>query len=353
MSLTEGLRDARPLDADEPVDGPTLANYCVGQSNRLAHWACRRAVRRSGAAYNPLFLYGPSGTGKSHLLAAIAQRLADREPQRLVEAMTGQQFAESYIRAAESDDLESFRAWFRGLDVLLIDDLEHVTRKVRTQEELYHTVNRLLEAGGRVVATARVSPRALPKLDPRLASRFMGGLQVKLDPPGPDLRVRILQAEARRRSVPLSAAAARLLATRLPGTARDLQGALNRLQLLAKVEGRTLGRATVEELLAEQAPDEPSSGLLEQIVHTVMRRYKLRLGHLQSKRRNRAVTLPRQLCMYLARDMTSLSLQEIGAYFGGRDHTTVLHACRKIQHLVEGDASIAGTVQEVRSDLQR
>lgn len=338
--------------AAAPPERPSLEEFLVGDSNRLAWAVCRAVVERPGILYNPLFLYGPPGTGKSHLLWATAAALAAAHPDLAVEATTAQLFAESYIRAAEADELPSFRTCFRNMDGLLVDDLEHLAGKPRSQEELFYTVNELLDTQRQVVVTARTGPAALAGFSAAFKSRLQWGVVVRLDQPDTRLRLALLEAEAKRRSWRLPRPVLALLAERLAGNAREIRGAIVRLQADERLAGRPLTRGRVEAILNDILPTE-SMSLLERIAHSVMERFRLRLSHLQSKRRNRSVTRPRQVCMFLARQLTPLSLQEIGAYFGGRDHSTVLHSCRKIEQLASRDPALAGMLREIQSELRR
>ena len=333
-------------------EAPRLDDFLVGESNALAHSACRAVLKAPGALYNPLFIHGAPGTGKTHLAAALARHLEEKHRDLQVEYIAAEGFVQSYMRAAQSDELAGFRHCFRNVDCLLVDDVAYLAGKRRSEEEFFHTIDTLLADERQVVLTARTAPRLLAGLDDRLISRFQGGLVVQIDPPDYDLRRRILKAEVKARSWRLSPASLDLLAERLPANARELRGAVIRLQADERVSGRTPTRRVIEGALDDARGGEQTS-MLERIVHAVLRRFNLRLRQLQSKKRSRAVTLPRHMAMYLTRELTDLSLEEIGSYFGGRDHSTVLHACRKMERLADEDTTIASTLREIKGHLQR
>ena len=329
----------------------TLDGFIVGPSNRLAAAACMSVCQGEVEHYNPLFIHGPVGCGKTHLLVGTCLELRQRYPEQWTELLTAERFVQAFIQAHESSTFDRFRRTVRQVDNLLVDDVQFLAGKDRTQEELFHTFNDLFNTGRRLILSASASPREMKGLEERLRSRFEWGLVARIDPPQYETRVRIVQQAARDRGRPLPDEVVNGLAEQLCGGVRELEGAVTRLLGVAELTGRRIDRELAGEVLADTVTPEHQPGL-EQIVKVVQKRYDMRLSQLQSKRRSRHIVLPRQICMYLARQMTDLSLEDIGTYFGGRDHTTVMHACRKIERQMHEDAALARTVREIRASVQ-
>ena len=329
----------------------SLARFIVGPSNRLAHAACMSVCQGNADHYNPLFLHGPVGCGKTHLLVGTCLELRRRHPNQWTELVPAERFVQAYIHAEETQSLETFRRAVRGVDNLLIDDVQFLARKDRSQEEFFHTFNELFNAGRRVLIGASQPPRELAGFEERLLSRFEWGLVARIDLPEYETRVRIVHAAARQRGSELPDDVMIWLAEELRGGVRELEGAVTHLTGVAELTDQLVTLKLAREALADTiAPDrEPG---LEDIVKAVLDHFGMRLSQLQSKRRSRHIVLPRQVCMFLARRMTKLSLEDIGTYFGGRDHTTVMHACRKIEQQVHSDAALARTVREIRDNAQ-
>lgn len=344
-------KSSRADGTGRDAQAATFDTFLFGPSNELPGGACHAVVASPGGTYNPLFLYGPPGTGKTHLLEATAGGLRARglDP---IEVTTGQQFSENYVRATEADDLPGFRAYMRSVQALFLDDIDRMAGKQRSLEELLHTIDALLEQDRQIMVTARSAPAMLKALPARLRSRLQAGLTAALLLPEQPLRAKLIRDEADRLAWRVPEGVIDLLAERLGGNARQLRGAVARLQMDERLAGRSVTRRAVQRVLADSVEPDPAT-LLEEITRRVLARYKLRLSQLQSKRRSRSIALPRQICMFLARELTPLSLTEIGAYFGGRDHSTVLHACRKIGQMVADDASVSSVVREIQNDLQQ
>ena len=297
--------------------------------------------------YNPLFIHGPVGCGKTHLLVGTCLELRRRHPEQWTELLPAERFVQSYIQAEEANALDTFRRLVRGVDNLLIDDVQFLAGKDRSQEEFFHTFNELFNAGRRVVLSASVPPRELGGFEERLLSRFEWGLVARIDGPEYETRVRIVHAAARQRGTDLPEEVMTWLAEELRGGVRELEGAVTRLIGVAELTHQPVTLDLARDALADSITPDRKPGL-EDIVKAVLDRFSMRLSQLQSKRRSRHIVVPRQICMFLARRMTELSLEDIGTYFGGRDHTTVMHACRKIEQEMQRDAALARTIREIR-----
>ena len=328
-----------------------LDRFVVGASNRLAHAACQSVCQGDTDHYNPVFIHGPVGCGKTHLLVGTCLELRKRCPEQWTELVPAERFVQAYIQADETNSFDSLRRMVRQVDNLLIDDVQFMAGKDRTQEEFFHTFNDLFNAGRRLMISASAPPRELSGFEERLLSRFEWGLVARIDPPQYETRVRLIHSAARDRGKELPDEVVLWLAEELCGGVRELEGAVTRLLGVSELTGQALTIALAVDTLADTLAPERKPGL-EQIVKVVLKRFDMRLSQLQSKRRSRHIVLPRQICMFLARKMTDLSLEDIGTYFGGRDHTTVMHACRKIEHAMQQDAALARTVREIRTHAQ-
>jgi len=335
----------------------TFDNFVVAPSNRLAHAGCSAACEAPGRAYNPLFLHGTVGLGKSHLLQAICHRLLLRQENIKILYLSCESFVNQFIASVERGELEQFRYRYRHVDVLVIDDIHFLADKERTQEEFFHTFNTLYQSQRQVILSCDSLPHEIPHLEERLVSRFKWGLVARLDKPSFETRVAIVTKKARLRGVELTEEVIRLIARTIDTNVRELEGAVTRVSAQAQLTGTTITLDTAREVLIDSLPQRPREITVPEIITAVVRRFSIRVADLQSKRRNKSIAVPRQIAMYLSRRMTKLSLQEIGGYFGGRDHTTVLHANRKIEELAKSDAEIKeavdGLTEEVASSGAR
>ena len=325
----------------------TFDNFIVAPSNRLAHAACVAACEAPGKAYNPLFLHGTVGLGKSHLLQAICHRLLSRQADRKILYLSCESFINHFIASVERRELEQFRHRYRHLDVLVIDDVHFMAEKERTQEEFFHTFNALFQAQGQVVLSSDSPPQNIPHLEERLVSRFKWGLVARLDRPSFETRVAIVTRKARMRGVELPDDVARYVARVIDTNVRELEGAVTRVTAHANLAGAPVTVEMAQSVLADSLPSAPREVTVPDIINAVTRHYGVRVSELQGKKRNKSIALPRQICMHLARQLTKLSLEEIGGYFGGRDHTTVLHADRKIENELKADTKLRGTVDKL------
>jgi chromosomal replication initiator protein len=293
-----------------------------------------------GSSYNPLLLYGGVGLGKTHLMHAVGNAIADRHPELKVAYMYSQRFMEDMVRAIEQGAMADFTQYYRSVDVLLMDDIQFLAKGSKSQEEFFHVFNRLQEDGRQIVLTCDRYPKEIQGLEERLESRFVWGMTAAVEPPELETRVAILLKKAEREEVYIPSDAAFFIAERVQSNVRELEGALRRVIANARFTGRPISidqvKAALRDLIAIQARQVG----IDNIQRTVADYYKLRLGDLLSKKRSRSVARPRQLAMALSKELTNHSLPEIGDAFGGRDHTTVLHACRKIEELKEMNPEI-------------
>ncbi|HBH26192.1 MAG TPA: chromosomal replication initiator protein DnaA [Rhodospirillaceae bacterium] len=339
---------ASPLDARF-----TFGSFVVGKPNALAHAAARRVVESAGVPFNPLFLYGGVGLGKTHLLHAIAHALEAQAPDKVVMYLSAERFMYQFVRALRAGDAMAFKEALRSVDVLLLDDIQFIAGKESTQEEFFHSFNALVDHNKQIIISADRAPGDLQGLDERLRSRLAWGLVADLQPTTYDLRLGILRAKraqlGQEGGVP--DAVLEYLATKITSNIRELEGALNRLVAHAEVTKTDVTLETTAEVLGDLLRSNDRRVTIDEIQRKVAEHYALRLPDMHSARRARAVARPRQIAMYLAKQLTPRSLPEIGRKFGGRDHTTVMHAVRKIEELMEADAQIAQDVDLLRRAL--
>ncbi len=329
----------------------TFSNFVVGPSNQFAHAASLAVANLPAQAYNPLFLYGGSGLGKTHLLVAIAHHLTHRDASRRVRYRTAERFVHELALAARDNHMTAFRNRYRQLDVLLMDDVHVLTGKERSQEEFFHTFNALYEGGKQVVVSSNRLPEALTPLHERLCSRLGAGLTASLQPPDLDTRVAILNHKARERGLPLTAEVAMLLAARLSTGVRQLEEGLTRIGAYASLHGQAITPELAATVLQQMLDECQETLSVQRIQQAVAAHFGLRPGVLTSNNRTRAITFPRQVAMFLCREMLDISLPEIGRLFGGKDHTTVLHACTKIARQARSDEQTAHLLWQLRQTL--
>jgi chromosomal replication initiator protein len=329
-------RTARTGTAVGPLGNPKLTfdQFVIGDSNRLAHAAALTVAEMPSQAYNPLFLCGPPGVGKTHLLSSIANLLLSHNPELSVRCTTGEAFTNEFLGALGGGDTEPFKARFRDVDVLLVDDIQFLERKVRTEEEFFHTFNALHDGGRQIVLTSDRPPHDLQALEDRLRERFQAGLVADIAPPDRCTRLAILRKRAAHDDVELDEERALdVIAERVHTNVRALEGALIRVVAFSSLTGRPLTAQLAEEVLVGLYPSGGQPGgshrTVTQIQHATCELFDLSSDELLSPGRNQRVAWPRQLAMYLARELTGESLPAIGRQFGGRDHTTVMHACRR------------------------
>jgi chromosomal replication initiator protein len=310
-------------------------NFVEGKSNQLGLAAAKQVSDNPGAAYNPLFLYGGTGLGKTHLLHAVGNAIVDNNPNAKVIYMHSERFVQDMVKALQNNAIEEFKRYYRSVDALLIDDIQFFANKERSQEEFFHTFNALLEGNQQIILTSDRYPKEINGVEDRLKSRFGWGLTVAIEPPELETRVAILMKKAEDHQIHLADEVAFFIAKRLRSNVRELEGALNRVIANANFTGRPITIDFVREALRDLLALQEKLVTIDNIQKTVAEYYKIKMADLLSKRRSRSVARPRQLAMALAKELTNHSLPEIGDAFGGRDHTTVLHACRKIEQLRE------------------
>lgn len=331
--------------------GFTFKSFVEGKSNQLGLAAATQVAENPGGSYNPLFIYGGVGLGKTHLMHAVGNALLQRKPNAKVVYLHSERFVADMVKALQLNAINDFKRYYRSVDALLIDDIQFFAGKERSQEEFFHTFNALLEGGQQIILTCDRYPKEINGLEERLKSRFGWGLTVAIEPPELETRVAILKKKADQAQMLLPNDAAFFIAQRIRSNVRELEGTLKRViahaQFTAKPISIDLVREALKDLLALQ--DRLVS--IDNIQRVVAEYYKIKVSDLHSKRRSRSVARPRQVAMYLAKDLTNHSLPEIGESFGGRDHTTVLHACRKIKELLDEDADIAEDVKNLLRTL--
>jgi chromosomal replication initiator protein len=327
----------------------SFKNFVQGKSNELAYAAAQQVAKKPGAAYNPLVIYGSTGLGKTHLLHAAGNLLFKRNRDSKVIYLGSEQFVSEMISTLRGNRIEEFKQRYRTAGALLIDDVQFFAGKDRTQEEFFHTFNALLDSQQQIILTCDRYPKEVDGIEARLRSRFGWGLTVSIEPPDFETRVAILMNKAQERDLLLEESVAYLIARRVRSHVRDLEGALNTLFANARFTGRPITAPFTQEVLRELFHVHDRLMTIENIQKAVAEYYKLRVSDLLSRRRPRTIARPRQMAMALCKELTDHSLPEIGNAFGGRDHTTVLHACRKIEELCDTD----GRIREDKAKLVR
>jgi chromosomal replication initiator protein len=327
----------------------SFASFVEGKSNQLAKAAALQVAENPGRAYNPLFLYGGVGLGKTHLMHAVAHHIRHRDGEARIAYVHSERFVGDMVRALQHNSMNEFKTAYRSLDALLIDDIQFFAGKERSQEEFFHTFNELLEGQHQVILTCDRYPKEVEGLEERLKSRFGWGLTVAIEPPELETCVAILMTKAQANAVQLPEEVAFFIAKRIRSNVRELEGALRRVIANSRFTGRAITLEFTKEALRDLLSLQAKLVTVENIQKTVADYYKVRLADLLSKRRSRSVARPRQVAMALAKELTSHSLPEIGDAFGGRDHTTVMHACKRIKELRD----IEQRVREDYSNLLR
>ena len=363
-----GTEPVAPMDAPRPASVESEANgkeigapldprfrfenFVVGKPNELAFAAARRVGEAQSVPFNPLFLYGGVGLGKTHLMHAIAWHIRKTNPDRRVIYLSAEKFMYQFIRAMRYKDTMAFKEQFRSVDVLMIDDVQFFSGKDNTQEEFFHTFNALVDQNRQIVISADKSPNDLEGMEDRMKSRLGWGLVADIHPTIYELRLGILQSKAERMEVEVPIKVLEFLAHKITSNVRELEGALNRLVAYANLVGRPITLDNTQEVLHDILRANDRRVTIEEIQKRVAEHYNIRLGEMYSARRSRAIARPRQVAMYLAKQLTARSLPEIGRKFGGRDHTTVMHAVRKIDELCALDSTFSEDVELLRRMLE-
>ena len=324
----------------------------VGKPNELAFAAARRVAESETVPFNPLFLYGGVGLGKTHLMHAIAWNLREKHPQRRVLYMSAEKFMYQFIRALRFKDTVAFKDQFRSVDVLMIDDVQFISGKDSTQEEFFHTFNALVDQNRQVIISADKSPNDLDGLEERLRSRLGWGLVADIHPTTYELRLGILQSKAERVVTAIPPKVLEFLAHKISSNVRELEGALNRIVAHSDLVGRAVTLETTQEVLHDLLKANDRRITIEEIQRKVASHFNIRIADMHSARRSRSIARPRQIAMYLAKQLTQRSLPEIGRKFGGRDHTTVMHAVKKVDELRAADRHFDEDVDMLRRMLE-
>jgi len=330
----------------------TFDNFVVGPCNRFAHAAAVGAAESPGKAYNPFFLHGSVGLGKTHLLQSLCWALLERNPATRILFLSCETFVNHFISALENGDLQKFRTKYRNVDVIVVDDIHLLANKERTQEEFFHTFNTLHQQGKQIVLSSDSPPKDIPTLQERLVSRFKWGLVTEIEPPCYETRMAILKRKSRDRGREIPDEVASLLAERVDSNIRELEGAVTKLLSYAGLSGRPLDVALTREALRELFTARAGQPSMEDILGAVTEHFGVKLSELQSRRRTSSIAYARQVAMYLARRITRHSLEEIGGFFGGRDHSTVIYGVDKVEGLVQSDDRVREAVEGLLARLQ-
>ncbi len=357
--VTPSARDSVPGDPlpgfdDQMVLSPdyTFDTFVVGPGNRLAHAAAQAVTGNPGRAYNPFFIHGGVGLGKTHLLHAICQTILKQRPSAKILYLSCNTFIDLFHECVKVGRMHEFRHRFRTADMLVIDDIHFLSKREQTQEEFFHTFNSLYQTSRQIVLSSDAAPNEIPDLEERLVSRFNCGLVARMDRPCYETRVSILRAKAKLHNLELPDEVPAYIAARIDSNIRELEGALTKVRGYAMANGVAISldaaKAALSEDPAGTVPNQPS---IQTIIDAVTKYYDIKLSDLMSKRRHKSIALPRQVCMWLARKYTRYSLEEIGGYFGGRDHTTVLHAIRTIGSRRDQDPDLGKAVERLEGVL--
>lgn len=347
------VKQAKPVVEPAPKSGYksnikenyTFDSFVEGKSNQLAKAAATQVADNPGSAFNPVFIYGGTGLGKTHLLHAVGNGIMANKPDAKIVYMHSERFVQDMVKALQNNAIEEFKRYYRSVDALMIDDIQFFANKERSQEEFFHTFNALLEGNQQIILTSDRYPKEIKGVEDRLKSRFGWGLTIAIEPPELETRVAILMKKAQQSKINLPHEVAFFIAKKLRSNVRELEGALNRVIANANFTGRPISIDFVKEALRDLLALQDKLVTIDNIQRTVAEYYRIRVSDLLSKRRSRSIARPRQVAMALSKELTNHSLPEIGDAFGGRDHTTVLHACRKVK-------SLRDESHEVKEDYQ-
>ncbi len=356
---TAGLRRASPgRELSEVKIRPlklhpdyTFDNFVVGPSNRLAHASCVAVSQSPGNTYNPLFIYGNSGLGKTHLLHAVCFEAQRKSNGAVIQFLSCEDFVNRFIRAIEEGNLSGFQSQFRTVDMLVIDDVQFLREREHSQEEFFHTFNALYNNGKQIILSADSPPVKIPSLEARLISRFNWGLVTRIDPPSYETRVAIVQKKAHLRGLDICDEIAEYIARKVHANIRELEGALTTIYAVATTTDKVIDLELAQIALEGQIKAAARHISITDIIEVVTSHFDVRLADLQSKKRSQSITEPRQICMYLARNLTKHSLEEIGGHLGGRDHTTVMHACSKISQAEKSDPQMHTLLSQLTKQI--
>lgn len=341
----------KPARINNLIPKYNFENFVVGASNQFAHAASLAVANQPAEHYNPLFIYGGVGLGKTHLVNAIGHRIVDKRPALKVFYLSSESFMNELIGSLRRDKMDEFKNRFRNIDVLILDDVQFIAGKERTQEEFFHTFNSLYESHKQLVITSDKFPKEIPDLEERLRNRFEWGLIADIQPPDMETRVAILQKKAEVEGVMLPNEVAMFLASHIDSNVRELEGSLTRLGAFASLTKTPITIELVKEVLKNNLKGAHKEVTIENIQKTICDYFDIKMGDLKAKRRTRNIALPRQVAMYLCRKYTSTSFPAIGFRFGGRDHSTVIHASKTIEKRIKEDPSMQATVEKIEKNL--
>ncbi|TSJ79175.1 chromosomal replication initiator protein DnaA [Rariglobus hedericola] len=332
----------------------TFETFVVGSNNQMAHAAAMAVAQSPAQAYNPLFLYGDTGLGKTHLMHAIGHAILRAKPDTKVAYLSTEKFTNEFIQALQENQLTKFRQRYRCVDILLVDDVQFLAGKERIQEEFFHTFNDLFESGKQIILSSDRRAAEIQKLEARLVSRFEWGLPADIQAPDFETRLAILRTKAATLKFSIPADVANFIAQHIAKNIRRLEGALIKVASYATLTGKPIDMAATEMLLQDVLMEQAQNQLTIEIIQKkVADHYQIRHSDMTSKRRPNNIAIPRQIAMYLARSLTKHSLQEIGDAFGGRDHGTVIHACKSVDNMLEQDTTARGSIEFLRNQLSR
>ena len=336
----------------QPLPNPkyTFNSFVVGASNQFAHAACLAVAESPAKSYNPLFIYGGVGLGKTHLLNSIGNYIADRTDLRIA-YVTTEQFTNEVINSIRYDRMMELRRRYRNIDMLLIDDIQFLAGKERTQEEFFHTFNSLYEARKQIVLSSDRFPKEMPSMEERLRSRFEWGLIADLQQPDFETRIAILRKKSDEEGIVINEDVIQLLASNLKNNIRELEGALIRLGAYASLTGQQITVVMAKNVLRDLLSSKQKVITAEDVQDAVATRFHIKISDLKSKRRTKALVYPRQIAMFLCRDLTDASFPEIGRDFGGKDHTTIIHACKQMKKSQETDATLRATLESLKEEI--
>lgn len=330
----------------------TFKNFVVGAGNQFAHAACMAVAEQPGKAYNPLFIYGGVGLGKTHLLNAIGNHVAEQTDLRIA-YLTTEQFTNEVINSIRYDKMMDLRKRYRHIDMLMIDDIQFLAGKERTQEEFFHTFNALYEAHKQIVLSSDRFPKDMPDIEERLRSRFEWGLIADLQPPDVETRIAILRKKSEDEGVKLPEDVIQFLSTTMKSNIRELEGSLVRLGAYASLTGQVITLDMAKNVLRDLIGDKKKIVTMEDIQEAVCTQFHVKMTELKSRRRSKTLVHPRQIAMYLCRELTDASYPEIGRHFGGKDHTTIIHACRQVAKAKDTDQTLHATLESLKEQILR
>lgn len=354
-----GIERDQPTVSDRHIDEIILSpdysfdNFVTGPGNHLAYAASIAVANQPGISYNPLFIHGGVGLGKTHLLQAICQTILQADPQMRICYLSCDAFMNQFIECVQRGQMSQFRHHYRHVDLLVIDDIHFLANRERTQEEFFHTFNALYQSNRQIVLSSDSPPAEIPQLEERLVSRFQWGLVTHVSKPDYETRVAIVSAKAKLRGLEIPDAVIEFIAQRIESNARELEGAITTLQGHASLQNRPIDLVLARQALGEPVAKESVTQItLQDITGAVTTYYNVKLSDLQSKRRHKSIAVPRQVCMWLARKRTRFSLEEIGGYFGGRDHTTVMHSVKTVEERLSRDSDVARQIEQIEQMIK-